>query len=339
MNKRKISTYIRMQNALRAIIPLIIFIGISVTIHVLNINSYLFPKYIDISNLDKASNPYVTTTLTNLRYTGLNYTSGGKADGGYYYYFVDNICHYVVLKPDSEGNFRDSIDQITVTGKITNNPDEIHHLTNLLAKELNWNDMDLTTISNDKILNQYLYHPRLSKAILYGLFLLFAIVVANILFLLLGIICPSISLSTIKKGNYVELNNTLKKAQAELDHGTRYTGNNMYITDNYFININHRCVVVVPLDQIVWIYYHSVLRGSILFKHTISYTLRVVTEDKNIYVIPNKSKDKCVEVMDIISTMYPEILIGYSEENHITFLQRINSIFSKFIQFFKPKED
>ena len=254
---------------MRLAIPLAIVIMISLTIHSIGLVETLFPDHIEYELIEDSKKTYISTTLYNLRYTGFNYVNKGKIKGGYYYYFLGKTCHFVVLAPDNNGSFADSIDSVTVTGKVTQSLEELHDLTTMLADEIKWNAADLSDICSNKILNQTLYHRKMSKMILYTMCLLLAISLGNLIFLLLGLVFPYISLATLRRGNYFKLRKDLISAQKELDGGVRYSGNNMFITDNYFINMSLRNVVVIPLEQIVWMYYHSVLHKKIFFKHTI----------------------------------------------------------------------
>ena len=329
MNNKRISYYIRLQNALRLILPIVIAVLIVVFIRKFNIINLLFPVNVETNDLednDYDSSIFVKLEIPEVTYTGFNYCVRGKEKGGYYYYFEENVCHFVILEKEAGSvPFPAKKTNVDVTGKISTNPENLHYIADIMAKQLKWNTADFAKICSPTIINEVQYNPYLSVATSIIILLLLSICAANVLLLIVGIIFPYVSLASMHRGNYITLKKMLKNAEGELRSSVIYHDNGMYITDNYFINISFKSVVLVPLDQIVWAYYHSVLHRNLLFKHTITYTLRLVTDKKLIFSAPNKNKPSCIEVLDLISTMYPEVLIGYTEENHLNFLYHINS--------------
>lgn len=334
MNKHTISYYIRIQNIIRLITPLAIAIMVLFVVKQTHLTNFLFTTTVDdYTTLDKEcilEQPLINTTLYDLTYTGFNKVSNKKISGGYYYFFKDNLCYFVVLAPRSgEESFPAHIDNITIDGKLENYSSQSQHLINHLAQKLQWTESDLHSITSGIFLDETNFHPRLSSLILILLTTLLAICLANVLMLIIGIIFPAFALATIHHNNYFILPKSLKKAEEEYANNIIYSGDNMYITENFFINADIFQVCIIPLDQIVWAYYHSVLHRNIFFKHSLTYNLRLVTNKKVVFSIPNKNKNQCNEVFDIISSMYPEILIGYSDENHLDFLYQIKSFFKK----------
>lgn len=326
MNKHSISFYIRIQNLRRTIFPIIILLFSLLFIKYSAIPTYIFPEEMDsiteITDSSETDTPIVSVMLNDLTFTGFTKSSFFGTEGGYYYFFEDNKYHFVVLKPVSEANpYPEKIDSFALTGRITNNAPDHSELVNSLSDELDWTTTDFLPLTSPYMIDETGYHPVLSFVITFCILLLLSVCMANVIVLMLGIIFPFISLATFNQTNILGLPKLLRTAEAEFKQDVINCDGNMYITENYFINASSSQVYIVPLDQIVWAYYHSILNSrNILFKHTIYYALRLVTDKKRIISIPGKQKAHCIDVLDVISTRYPEILIGYTDENHLDFL-------------------
>ena len=73
-------------------------------------------------------------------------------------------------------------------------------------------------------------------------------------------------------------------------------------------------IFIVPLENIVWAYKYSYLNHFSLHKK-ISYSLCIVTDQKKRYTVHNKPKNGVDLVLNQLQTRFPEIMIGYKNEN------------------------
>ena len=96
------------------------------------------PADATLESLAKADSKYVSTTLTNLHFTGYTRTFLGNTTGYYYYTLQNDECFFVLLSPDSCVEGLPVISEITISAKLIRGGDTFTLLLNNISKDLSW---------------------------------------------------------------------------------------------------------------------------------------------------------------------------------------------------------
>jgi hypothetical protein len=101
-------------------------------------------------------------------------------------------------------------------------------------------------------------------------------------------------------------------AQQELSTENYIQINNMYITENYFIDLDKSKVSIIPLNEIVWCY----RLGSFSFnpKNTSpEFSICFMISSGAVIYARHKSSDEALELINAIRATGYKIIIGHSE--------------------------
>ncbi len=310
-----ISKQIRLNSLKKLIIPVVLITTFLVIVFNYNLHLRLLPLSADsVSEIttDKfAKQKYIAISVDRLTYTGYDCIKNGKNVGSYYYYLTDDSCTFFLLKPGSEHRF-----DIFVEGRLI--PlDNFDKLVPLLAKDIDWNPTDLGAITTPYIVSEVDYVPATTGIIYIIVIALVSIALAHSLFLIIKIIFPFIGVNYKTFLAPKQLRSILKNAEYEITKESCFSMNNIYITDSYFISLNNYHIFVLPLDEIVWAYKHSILiSAKLLGYQELTYNLRIITNQKKTYVCPNNHKYVADSILEHLAERMPEILIGYSPDEN-----------------------
>ena len=103
----------------------------------------------------------------------------------------------------------------------------------------------------------------------------------------------------------------IDEAQYELDHTTYIQINDMYITENYFIDNGPSKISVIPLMDIVWCYRLSGISMRLLQKD--KFSLNFTIRNGSVITINNKSSDESLELINAIKANDYDIIVGHSD--------------------------
>lgn len=114
---------------------------------------------------------YISTTLTDLHFTGYTQKILGYTNGYYYYTFQDGQCLFVLLTPASCKDGLPDIDQLSVQVRVIRHFEEYDTLTQHLAEDLNWTSSGIRGQIPDDLLSEPASHGLLALLLL-GLYFL-----------------------------------------------------------------------------------------------------------------------------------------------------------------------
>lgn len=299
------------------------------------VSSILFPTAVtEDSSLEKVYQknvPYVTASLTNLKFTGYTQTLLGYTTGYYYYTMHDGTCTIVLLSPRTSEEGLPTIEHINIHGKILKSDTGFQELLTNLAEDLSWTSAGI----KENVSFYYISEPgfRWIQSILLiavltltGLYALLSIIIC-ILYYLFPVLAPPCQQLKLF-GRPAEL---LAQAEEELATLPQLATEDMFITEHYFIVIASSGIAIVPIPEIVWIYKHSTLHKLFWYHFSISYTLHI-TANKHLYIqCPKNLKSDIDGIMDYLSEANHDILIGFSEANRL----KVQEIQGKPLQFEK----
>lgn len=264
--------------------------------------------------------PYVSVTVPDLYYTGCNYIVSGHIEGYYYYTLTDGFCQFYLLDnsyvPEQTGG---DVSSISLKGRLLEmDNNEYQTLLREIAGELDW-----TVSSLQKMTAPYVVSALPSPV---WLTILFHILAYGCLFLsLTDIICslyyiwePGHSPTFRYLGCFGEIRTLLPKVEIEMKHVSIAKAGNIYLTPSYIVNVDTVRSLILPLESVIWIYYHSRMfsfPGLSRFHFRMSCTLHILTDDGKTYDFTGKKKEALDYIITSLEQRDTDILLGYSDEN------------------------
>lgn len=269
--------------------------------------------------------PHVVTTVADLHYSGLDYTVNSRIKGHYYYTLTDGFCQFYVLPCQSRSTVTTEYKSLKLKGRLIRLDDiEYHSIIKNLSKTLGWTGTSLKKISSAyavSTLPEPIYFNLLFYAVLYGCLI---ISILDILCSVIYIIEPSRSPTFRYLGSFGELRTLLPKVEIELKHIGIEPSGNIYLTPNYIVNIDTVKSLILPLDSVIWVYYHGDML-QLLGRHLrLNYTLHVLTADGRAFDFTKKKKEDLNVILAALEEHRPEILLRYSEKNKALAKKRIH---------------
>lgn len=323
MSDRTLINVIRKVNLPKLIFPILLIIALVLTTLLGPMKSFIIREKINfpdqISSAFHDNKKFVTVNLNDLYYTGINYTNKHKVKGCYYYCLYNDNCYYILISTKTLGltSNTDSppahIDNFKHSVLLKQNQEEIGQLTELMSRQLNWTSKALNMITSKIIMDEH--HISIGRE--YHLLTIMIIIllssIIHIIIVIRILINPARS-RTVKR--LIKLNKTsdiFSIAKAEYED-FKMIAPGIMLTSNFYIAYDNQNIFIVPLENIVWAYKYSYLNHFSLHKK-ISYSLCIVTDQKKRYTVHNKPKDGVDLVLNQLQTRFPEIMIGYKNEN------------------------
>ena len=177
--------------------------------------------------------------------------------------------------------------------------------------DLNWNVDSFSKVNADFILSNADYYPSFYMVLLWIVLVIFLISMKKSVSRLIAIANPYIYpvCSFIGKKEQKAL---IDDAQYELDSENYIQINDMYITENYFIDLGKTKVSIIPLDEIVWCYRMGEI--SLNPKDTApEFSICFMILTGSVITAKHKSSDEALELINAIRATGYEIIIGHSE--------------------------
>ncbi len=284
--------------------PIIYLIVLILAWHFFSLSAVFSPDILpDDTSLETAfrgGKQYISTTLSDLKFTGYTQSIFGHTNGYYYYTMRDEECIIVLLSPNTSEEGLPSIEEVTIKGKISKGNENFDTLLSNLSTDLNWTENGI----RNKVSSYYISEPGFNHV---GNWILFAAIFITGIYALLCIV-----LSVTE---------------------------DMFITEHFFIETSVYGNAIVPIDEIIWIYKYSTLHKFFWYHFSISYTLHI-SANKHLYIqCPKNIKSDIDGIIDYLSEANHDILVGFNEKNRLK-VQEIQGTpmhFEKFIAFLNKR--
>lgn len=323
--------------------PIIYLIVLILAWHFFSLSSVFSPDILPAdTSLETAfrnGEQYVSTTLSDLKFTGYTQSLFGHTNGYYYYTMRAGECVIVLLAPDTSEEGLPSIEEVTIQGKISKGNENFDTLLSNLSTDLNWTENGI----RNKVSSYYISEPgfnHVGNRILFaaifitGIYALLcvALSIVYMFFPVLSPACQDLALFGIPK-------KMLEQAEEELATLPQLATEDMFITEHFFIETSVYGNAIVPIDQIIWIYKYSTLHKFFWYHFSISYTLHI-SANKHLYIqCPKNIKSDIDGIIDYLSEANHNILVGFNEKNRLK-VQEIQGTpmhFEKFIAFLNKR--
>lgn len=256
---------------------------------------------------------YISTTLTDLHFTGYTQKFFGYTDGYYYYMFHDNTCIFILLSPKTCHDGAARLEKVTVRVRVEDNFSDYQMLTEQLADDLNWTASNLRGLVPNYLLSEPGFN-KFASMLLLGMFFFSAIYALLHALLCIAYIClPLLSLPCRQLARYGNVKKLLAHAEAELRELPRFSTQKIYITRHFFLFFTKNQAVILPVREIIWVYASS---KPALFLRRFSHTLHI-TANKRLYLHCTKIRQSERMIQKTIYKLHnanPKILVGFGED-------------------------
>lgn len=252
---------------------------------------------------------YVKIKAKKLYYTGYNLEKSGGSLYGYYYSIKDGKSVFAIIP--IEGVPQKVIKNYEFKARITKPNRAFKKMLESYMNDLNWNVDSFSKVNADFILSNADYYPSFYMVLLWIVLVIFLISIKKSVSRLIAIANPYIYpvCSFIGKKEQKAL---IDDAQYELDSENYIQINDMYITENYFIDLGKTKVSIIPLDEIVWCYRMGEI--SLNPKDTApEFSICFMILTGSVITAKHKSSDEALELINAIRATGYEIIIGHSE--------------------------
>ena len=323
--------------------PIIYLIVLMLAWHFFSLSAVFSPDILpDDTSLETAfrcCKQYISTTLSDLKFTGYTQSIFGHTNGYYYYTMRDEECIIVLLSPNTSEEGLPSIEEVTIKGKISKGNENFDTLLSNLSTDLNWTENGI----RNKVSSYYISEPGFNHV---GNWILFAAIFITGIYALLCIVLsviymffPVLSPACQDLALFGNPKKMLEQAEEELATLPQLATEDMFITEHFFIETSVYGNAIVPIDEIIWIYKYSTLHKFFWYHFSISYTLHI-SANKHLYIqCPKNIKSDIDGIIDYLSEANHDILVGFNEKNRLK-VQEIQGTpmhFEKFIAFLNKR--
>lgn len=282
---------------------------------------------------------YITTTLTNLNFTGYTQKQFGQVTGYYYYTVRQDACYLVLLTPRTCEEGLPHIDEVTIRAGIRRQPESYALLAEQLSDDLTWTTRGFYDSVSDCIISEPDFGGIGNRILFFLFFASAAYALVCIVLFTLYALFPVLSPASRQLGLYGKRAELLAQAEEELATLPQLATEDMYITEHFFIAFANKSVTVIPISEIVWIYKYSTLHNILWYHFSISYTLHI-TANRHLYIqFPKNMKSDIDGIMDYLAEANHDILVGFNEKNRkaVQAMPGVTRFTDGLIAFFRQK--
>lgn len=290
-------------------IPILLCVFMIIIFIICPFISVFHPASVNDIHKVTSQDEYVKVKAEALYYTGYNLEKAGGSLYGYYYSIQDGKSIFAVIPID--GVPQDVIKNYEFNAKVTRPNRAFKKMLESYTHDLNWNVDSLLKVNADFVLSNADYNPLFYMIFLWVVLVVFLISLKKVISCFLGIMNPYIYPVCTFIGKK-EQKVLIDDAQYELDNENYIQINDMYITENYFIDLGKKKVSIIPLDEIVWCYRMGEI--SLNPRDTApEFSICFMILGGSVITAKHKSSDEALELINAIRATGYEIIIGHSE--------------------------
>ncbi len=272
----------------------------------------------DVEELYLDGTRYVEIYLERIYYSGYD-RYDLLSTGSYYYDIENNLCSFILLDGNSSSKVPPIIHKKTIKAKLIKTDHIYDGMLKSLSKDLDWTYNDLDDITSNIVVSEQDYH--LIKYIFILIFLilltLYSIktILLNSFYLLFPHYYPPCrNLKKIYKD--MPVRSIIAMVNNELETNVTIHSADIYITDNFFIELTNLGITILPLDQIIWCFKHSTWNKSLsVLKNRLSYNLIIYTYKFKKLTLTSKEKNDLDYIIEYLENNFEYMLIGYNKTN------------------------
>lgn len=320
MEQKGILHYIRISQLKRIVYPLVLFALTLLVLFNIPLVEYFHVEQVApdtaLSSTLRSSRAYVRTSASDLYYTGNDYYVDGVLTGHYYYQLKNDYCRFYILRPIAGKPADTYIENRSIIGRVVKFDDTTNAMIREFAEDLEWSTEGLMSISDPYLINEVVYFPVSQVVLLVTALILALISLVGLIYTLILLICPKLSVTYLRLKNYGEASKIMHDADAELLDRKILEEGNMVLTPKYLIEFSPDASAVIPLESVLWIFKTTRMKYVLKDRRErMFYTLRIVTIAGDTFIIRDKKKSDIDQIENVLTERYPNFFYGYSEEH------------------------
>ncbi len=298
----------------RLVIPIIIFV-ILLIVFIINplkdhINPYKVNKLSSVDTLYDSGTRNITLTVDTLYYAGIDYHIYDRTVARVYYAIEDGICYLFLICEDKIPENYSILTDFTFNAHLTHNDNMYETVIASISDELEFSTDLLSRLTPATFVNQFDYVHSAETFFIYALFVFTVMVFVDIIFTVIVFLNPYISLPFFRLRKYGRMKSTYALAEQEFNESATMFSENLFVSETFFFGVTRACnMVVIPLEQIVWIYKYNEFTNR-NGRADIQCPLCIVTENKIFTKIPHVPEDVSDDIISHLQSRFPEIMVG-----------------------------
>ncbi len=329
--------HIRISGIKLITIPIILIMLIGYLLIKIPFSDILVPKTVDNLNtlsLDtNKSIEYFSISSSEWLYSGYNNYKDNKILE-YIYYHIDNeTCYFLLVSPEHVKKSDMSLKNKNITVSIMERSDSFNSFLTEFATDINWNFKALNEASSSIILSTSSYNITLYKIFFAALIIMLLYLIFFKLYLILIIIFPVLSPQLGSKHRHTldSIRSRTEFAmllQAELDNYI-FKADDMYITQNYIINLTTGELCIIPLNKLCFTFEHGNLHKFLWLYMKVTHTIYFLCSNSLKCHFTHKNSGQIDTIMSVLKETIPDLMVGYSTENQMRYIEIIKEHKSK----------
>jgi hypothetical protein len=272
------------------------------------INIFHPSKIESIDKIDQ-NTQCIDITVKKITYAGYDLVGVAGKQYGYYYSLDHGKCTFFLI-PVSE-NPKKTLTDYRLKAKVIEYDSAFDEMAESFAKDLNWDKDSMLQVTKPFIVSNEAYHPFFYMFLFWIILIVFLINAKRFIQSIVEYFSPTLYPVCSFLGKSVQ-QEILTEAQEELSEGTYIQINDMYITENYFVDFGKKSVSVIPLRDIIWCYRLGNFPLN-PFNQNHNYSINFMIRNGSILSIANKTSDEALELINAIRATEYDIIIGHSD--------------------------
>lgn len=324
MKKNTVLRHLRKNQLQKIIFPLGLLLLCLFIADKTSVRSRLFPQKVinetDILEETLVEGRYLSISPDELLYTGYDAYRNMENKAYCYYHLTENRCYFYLL------GSKDEVSRLPLKVKIVKKPELQKSLISFMAKDLNWTEEGLRSISSPYFFSAVEFLPVYELTLFVLLGLGFVVSLIGLLQGLTLIFFPHLALALRRLKKYDTEKHPLAVMEKELSTNPLVKCDTFYLTEHYFIALEDISIVVLPINSLIWVYRHATLFRVLGHRFSPKYHLELMTRDGKLYECSNHTKEETDIMMREIQKLRPDVLIGYNQKNKEQAHEKINRI-------------
>lgn len=275
------------------------------------------PRGASLEQLYEDNETYLKVSLEDLNFTGYTNEAWRNVRGYYYYAKWGKKYVIVLVSPNSCQQGISHMDTYEARVKIEPEPKAFDKLFTLLATDLKWNSSGVRDHMENCLLSEPSAHGFSVVASLFVYAAAFVYGIVNFFAYLVYMINPLLSPFCKILGKKGEAKGKMEQAEEELSQRPQLASEDVFVTENFFIETSETEFCIVPLQDIIWIYRHAGLHFVFGKVRPVREALYVITKTQGPFKCVALRQEDIDGVIDYLSEANKDILIGYTEENRV----------------------
>lgn len=271
----------------------------------------------DIVRIYKEGGKYVHVSLQNLNYSNFDYYTNKQSRQAAYYFLLDEengpSCIFFLIPSEDTNGKAKVLETYDAKAKFITGDVRFETFINGFAQDIGWDSEALKEISFGFAVSQFDYRPGLTVMLSVLVIAVLAICVLYMLVNILFIFLPHLHPSCRRLKKFGLDGEDFSEIDRELKDDLLIHAGNIYVTENYIVDIGKHNIWMIPLFNIVWAYSYGTW-NSLVKKNKLKYSLVIITSPKAKITIAGNRKRDVEDVLSFLENNYTHITVGYSDE-------------------------